>query len=453
MTNDFDTLTEKIQETMARLRIPGVAVGLWHGGQEYTAGFGITNIAHPLPVTPDTLFQIGSVTKTFVGTAAMRLVEMGQLDLDAPLRVYLPHLRLADESVAARVTMRHLLTHTSGWVGDYFDNFGNGDDAILKIIDRVATLPQVAPLGELWSYNNAGFYLAARVIEVLTGQTFEKAMKTLIFEPLGLRMAFFYPDDEILTHRFVVGHDVIGDELQILRPWALPRASAGAGGIVSTVKDLLTYARFHAGDGTAPDGTRLLTAESLTHMQTPRFHATGVSSMGLTWFIASAGEHKLIRHGGATNGHQAEFTLAPEAKFACVILCNAERGRELNAEINQWALKHYLGSGFAEAPPLDPPADQLTQYVGHYEAAANACELSAQDGKLILQVIDKGGFPTPATPPSGDQPPPVPIALYAADRWVALDPPFKGNRGEFIRAADGGVAWMRFGSRVHKRAG
>jgi hypothetical protein len=209
---------------------------------------------------------------------------------------------------------------------------------------------------------------------------------------------------------------------------------------------LLTYARFHAGEGPA-----LLTAESLAHMHTPRFPATGLSDMGLTWFILHAGGHKIIRHGGATNGHQANFTLAPEAKFACVLLCNAERGNELNAEATQWALEHFLGAGYAETPPLVTPVEHLAHYVGHYEAAANRCELTLNGNDLMLKVIDKGGFPTPDSPPHSEPRPPTRLAFYAEDKWVALDPPFTNYRGEFIRGADGGVVWFRFSSRVHQK--
>src|SRR5262245_59173232 len=112
----FEQLGEFVQAAMTRLSVPGVAVGVIPGGEEYTAGFGITNIDNPLPVDADTMFQIGSTTKTITGTMVMRLVEQGKLDLDASIRTYLPTLRLSDESVAARVTMRNLLTHTGGWV-------------------------------------------------------------------------------------------------------------------------------------------------------------------------------------------------------------------------------------------------------------------------------------------------------------------------------------------------
>src|SRR4051794_32398498 len=213
---------------MADTATPGVAIGMLHEGEEHVCGYGVTSVENPLPVDGDTLFQIGSITKTFTGTAAMILVERGLLDLDAPLRTYLPELKLADEDVAARVTMRHLLTHTGGWVGDYFDDLGMGDDALARMVERLVRLPQETPLGEMWAYNNAGFYIAGRVIEVVTDQPFERALHELVLQPLGLERSFFFADD-VLTHRFAAGHDREGN---VARPWAIGRAAAAAGGIV-----------------------------------------------------------------------------------------------------------------------------------------------------------------------------------------------------------------------------
>jgi CubicO group peptidase (beta-lactamase class C family) len=109
-------LQDVVQTAMRRFHVPGVAVGVVRDGVEETAGFGVTSIDNPLPVDADTLFQIGSITKTFTASAIMRLVEQGRIDLDAPVRGYVPGLRLADPSVTERVTLRHLLTHTAGFI-------------------------------------------------------------------------------------------------------------------------------------------------------------------------------------------------------------------------------------------------------------------------------------------------------------------------------------------------
>ena len=267
----FAELSSVIQEEMTRQGVPGVAVGVWFEGQAYTAGFGVTNVDHPLPVDEETLAQIGSISKTMTATAVMRLVEKGLLDLDAPVRRYLPDLQLADEGVAAAVTLRHLLNHTGGWAGDYFSETGLGDDALIRYVEEMAELPQLTPLGDVWAYNNSAFSLAGRVIEAVTGQTYEQAMQELVFDPLGMARAFFFAND-VITYGFVVGHSGrdAGPEPQVLRPWALARSAHSAGGVVTNVGELLRYARMHMGDGTAVDGVPFLRPATLQEMQTPR---------------------------------------------------------------------------------------------------------------------------------------------------------------------------------------
>src|SRR5262245_7169670 len=149
----FRALDAKIQAAMAEHQIPGVAVGVYYQGQEYVRGYGVTNVDYPQPVDGDTLFRIGSTTKTFTGTTVMRLVEQGLLDLDAPVRTYLPDFQTADPAVAARVTLRQLLNHSAGWRGDDFEDTGPGDDALARCVVGMARLPQVKPRGP-WCHAN-----------------------------------------------------------------------------------------------------------------------------------------------------------------------------------------------------------------------------------------------------------------------------------------------------------
>jgi len=225
----FRELCKRIVKEMKRLQVPGAAIGIWHKGKEYAASFGVTSVENPLPITPDTLFQTGSISKTFTGTLMMMLAEQGKVNLDAPVRKYIKDLKLRDESVAKRVTVRNLLTHMGGWVGDYFNDFGNGDDALEKMVKDIAKLPQVQPLGTIWSYNNTGFNIASRVIEIVTKKPYEQAAQEMLLGPLGLDMSFFYPSDILFTHRFVVGHQNVKGKEQVARPWAIGRAGNGVG--------------------------------------------------------------------------------------------------------------------------------------------------------------------------------------------------------------------------------
>jgi CubicO group peptidase (beta-lactamase class C family) len=192
---NFGTLCRFIRREMKRLQVPGVSIGIYHQGEQVAAGFGTTSVEHPLPVTVDTLFQTGSISKTFTATLMMMLVEQGKVDLDAPVRKYIKDFQVKDKEVTQKVTIRQLLTHMGGWVGDYFNDFGNGDDALDRMVKDIARLPQVQPLGTIWSYNNTGFNVASRIIEIVTKKPYEQAMQEILLKPLGLGMSFFYPSD------------------------------------------------------------------------------------------------------------------------------------------------------------------------------------------------------------------------------------------------------------------
>jgi CubicO group peptidase (beta-lactamase class C family) len=446
----FHALASQIDHWMTEFHVPGATVGVFHEGDEWTAGFGVTSVEHPLPVDADTLFQIGSTTKTITGTVAMRLVEEGRLDLDAPIRTYLPDLQLQSEEVATRVTMRHLFTHTGGWVGDYFDDFGWGDDALAKMVARMAMLEQLMPLGAIWSYNNSGFYLAGRVIEVLTGKAYETVVKEMLLDPLGMDHSFFFAHD-VITHRFAVGHLVQDDRPQVARPWALPRAAHPAGGLSASIRDQLKYARFHLGDGTAPDGRRLLSRESLERMQTPLVPAGNFADwVGITWFIREIDGTRLVQHGGSTHGQQSAFLMVPSRQFAIAVVTNASTGGQLHEQATRWALEHFLGLQEPELQPLPVSESQLAEYTGRYSTPLVDIDLALEDGNLVVHTTLKGGFPTPDSPPP-PAPPPTRLVLMSQDRVVALDPPFKDSKGEFLRHQDGRIAWFRWGGRAARR--
>ena len=435
---------------MEKYGVPGVAIGILHDGGCKTAGFGVTSVENPSPVDADTLFQIGSISKTFTATTIIRLVEAGKLSLDAPLRTFLPELRLADEAVAERVTLRHVLSHTGGWPGDFFPDTGSGDDALAKAVALVAELPQITPLGSVWSYNNAGFYLAGRAIEHATGQSYEAALQKLVLDPLGLTDCFLFPTD-VMTRRFAVGHSLIDGQMTVLRPWALARAANPVGGISASVAELLRYARFHLGDGSAPNGTRLLSPESLLAMRTPVAPAGNAADfVGISWMLRDVGGVLTVGHNGGTHGHKTWLGMVPERNFAVAVLTNAMRGAELHREIAALALREYLG--VADPPPtaLTLAASELATYAGHYSALLSDIDLTAGDGRLTLQEIPNGGFPFRDSPPD-PRPPPVRLAFTAWDRVIGIDEPSKGLRAEFLRDETGQIAWFRWGSRIHRR--
>jgi CubicO group peptidase (beta-lactamase class C family) len=446
----FTQLGTLVQEEMARLDVPGVAVGVIDGDQEEIATFGVTNIEHPLPVTEDTLFQIGSTTKTFTATIIMRLIEAGKLDLDTPVRAYLPGLRLAEQDVANRVTLRHLLSHSGGWSGDFFPDTGTGRDAIRRAVARLHSLPQITPLGSVWHYNNAGFYIAGRVIEVVTRKSYEQVAREMVLEPLGMNMTFFTAD-EVITYRVATGHnnpDVKGKHpAKIALPWGLPRNAAPVGRIISTVRDQLRYARFHLGDGTAEDGTRLLSPESMSLMRSPRIEAANGEHFGLGWFLRDMNGTLQMRHGGATNGQMSAFVLVPSRHWAITVLTNADLGRALHSKVTEWALEHYIGYRPPADEPIESAREDLEPYVGRYADVMVDLDVYLKGDKLFIQPEVKLGLLGQEMPPPE---PPAALARYAADKLVVLDGPMTGAHMEFIREGKK-IIWLRAGGRLYGR--
>ena len=442
----FKKIARKIVSEMKRLDVPGVAIGIWHEGKEYAEGFGITSVEHPLAVTADTLFQTGSISKTFTGTLIMKLVEDRKVDLDAPVKKYIKDFRVKDKEVTEKVTVRHLLTHMGGWIGDYFNDFGNGDDALDKMVKDIAGLPQVQPLGTIWSYNNTGFNVASRIIEIVTKKPYEQAAQEMLFDPLGLKMSFFYPSDLLLTHRFVVGHQKVKKKVQVARPWAIGRAGNGVGGVVSTVQDLLKYARFHMSDGKK----NVISGRSLKAMRVQQVDAGPRGGMGITWFIRKIGDITLYGHGGATNGQQAYFFFIPQKDFACAILTNSDDGGIITSGITNYVLALYFNAKPKLPKPIEKPASELKEFVGRYQIGTECFDLKVKGRHLIYHHIPLGGFPTPDTPP-GPAMPRMRFSFYNEDKVIGLDEPYKDALGDFIRDEQGRLQFFRIGGRAHKK--
>jgi len=442
--------------------VPGVAAGLWHGGETVFACHGVTSIDNPLPVDEHTLFQAGSIGKTYTATALLRLAQAGHVELDAPVRRYVPELQLADAAAAAQVTLRQLLNHTAGWEGDFFGDTGEGDDALARYVAGLVEVAQLTPPGSAFSYNNAALCLAGRVIEKVCGDTYERAIRRLVLQPLGLRESFFFRD-EVMTRRFAAGHKPAARGLQVARPWALPRNGAPAGGIVTSIADLLAWARFHAGDGRGADGARVLSASALRAMRQPTVHMPGSAlgdAVGIGWFLTDAGGTRLVGHDGSTNGQEASLTLLPEPGWALALLTNASPG---GLALNRAARQRVLAActGIVEQAPQPATAEPgtLAVHAGEYRARGMRCRVTVdeagalvftlqQDPALLAQMFEDGDVP----PSQPDRLRAAPVAGHA-DRYVFTDGPMPGLTGYFVRDGDGRVRALHLFGRWLPRVG
>jgi CubicO group peptidase (beta-lactamase class C family) len=447
----LDALGEQVRPLMARHQVPGVAAGVLLDGQAHTAGWGVTNVEAPLPVDGGTVFQIGSTTKTFTGAALMRLAEEGRLDPGAPVRRYLPDLRMADPDVAERMTLRHLVTHTAGFFGELPPDGGRNDDALARMVPQLEGLPQVAPLGRYFSYNNTGVSLAGRVLEVAAGQPYEDAVTRLFLAPLGMTRSSFFLQD-VVTYPVAAGHVPGPEGPRVSRPYdggLLTRSVAPAGGLLSTAEDVLRWARFQLGDGTAPDGTRLLARETLARTHAP--HGPGgalgpddLEGVGVNWLLGRVGGVRVLEHGGTTALHRSQLVLVPERGFAFVLLANAPGGGALRQQLTPWVLEHYLGLREPPLPRIAVPAERRAEYTGEFglRGVAAAMRIDRAGDGLVLQILGDDGAP---------QGPAAPQAFYAPDRVVETDGPTEGSRADFLRADDGRVGWLRHRGRLWER--
>jgi hypothetical protein len=327
--------------------------------------------------------------------------------------------------------MRHLLAHTGGWRGDYFDVVGPGDDALAEMVGRLILLEQLTPLGTVWSYNNAGFYIAGRAIEVIAGMPFEQALKELVLDPLGLERSFFFAED-VLTHRFVVGHDRSG---AVARPWGIGRPAAPAGGLVASVNELLGYARLVFGE------TDVLRPESLAALREPQADvgsSVGRRCRARLWYLFER-DGPPLRHARGTYeraagalrrvpGGALRLRGADEPQRRLVALATELRHSSPRPARDRAALRR---ADRALARRSSPDTR------GTYEATLSRTELALQEGGLVLTMTPEGrASPTPDSPPQPG-PPPTRIEFESADLIVATDEPFKGMHADFIRDDSG----------------
>jgi CubicO group peptidase (beta-lactamase class C family) len=435
--------------------VPGVALGIIANGVATTRGLGITNVEDPLPVTAHTVFPIASISKTFATTAIMRLVEQGKIDLHAPVRTYLPDFRVRDSAASRQVTVWHLLTHLGGWEGQVAGP-DRGTETLKDFVESptVTDLMQVAPPGAAWSYNNAGFSIAGRVIEVVTGEPINRALRDLVFQPLGLEHAGTTPG-EFIVQRFAAGHTTRNGTATLQRPF-VPSSSVTAGGVGLCITDLLTYARFHLGDGTSANGERVLKRESLELMRTPQIRKQSTDDdMGIGWHLRRMGDLHTASHGGTLSGHILLLEIVPERNFAIAILTNSNVGWRLIQDVEREALKSYLGATYAHnqaiahrglvetLPDVEPLAQQPdpSPYLGTYARPTNTVVVRAEGKRLIVQEHQNNGR-------LGAD---MPIAFFGPNRAVVTDGTERGQSIEFVRDEGGIVRWVRVVGRVAVR--
>lgn len=398
-----EEVAEFLQTELARRAtargVPGAAVAVVLDGEIIDHAVGVLSTATAVESTPESVFQIGSITKVWTATLVMQLVDEGLVDLDRPIRTYLPDFRLGDDSAAGAITVRQLLTHHAGFEGDIFTDTGRGDDAIEKFVDLLMEMPQTFPPGSMFSYNNAGYIVLGLLVERLRETTWEQALIAHIATPLGLERVSPSPYEAII-HRAAVGH-VGPDENGVETPapfWAMARSNEPAGSMLAmTARDLAGFARMHLADGAAPDGTAVLSPAAAEAMRTAAVHLPVITGLGaawgLGWEIDRDDDVRLHGHDGNTIGQAAFLRIAHDAQVAIVLLTNGGDGMGLLHDIVDPLLRELTGQGLPAAPKpaAEPPLVDATAYVGAYSNSIFDMEVSQDDtGRIWLEQTPKG---------------------------------------------------------------
>lgn len=397
-------------------RVPGAAVAVSDGDQVIELATGVLNLNTGVTATPDSLFQIGSITKTLTSTLTMQLVEAGLVDLDAPVRRYVPELATSDPDAADAVTVRHLLSHTSGLPGDVFTDFGRGDDAVVRYVEALKDHAQMYTPGAMFSYCNAGFSVLGLLVQRIRElPSWEAALREHLITPLGLTHMATLPE-EALFFRVAAGHIDVPSEAggsdgsggsggsgdsdqperrQRVAPAWLPRSTAPAGSsICARPRDLLAFARVHMNGGLAADGTRILSADSVAAMQEQQVGLPGSGKLlgdgwGLGFTLLDRPGGRVVGHNGGTIGQASQMRFAPDKGVGYAVLTNGGDALPVFEAIERAVFGTLAGieAQGRDMPPDPPVAVEAGPFLGSYENAGARVEVVRRDDGSLEAVV------------------------------------------------------------------
>ncbi|MFF5079318.1 serine hydrolase domain-containing protein [Actinoplanes sp. NPDC000266] len=388
-----------IGEAAKRHGVPGAAVAVGHRGELAEAATGVVNVDTGVATTPDTLFQTGSVGKIWTAVLVMQLVADGLVELDQPVRRYLPEFSVVDPEATETVTVRHLLTHTGGFDGDLFEDTGRGDDALDRYLAHLGGhAEQIAPPGALFSYCNSGFSVLGALVARLRGSTYEAVVRERIVEPLGARHVALLAEEAILF-RAAAGH-ING---KLTPQWQLPRSIGPAGGALFVApRELVRFGRLFLDDGQSA----LVKAQ----LDLPGVPERGAKQRGLGPILYDWDATAVVGHDGETMGQATQWRVVPGHDLVVAMSVNSSSYRSFFDEVLDRIVGELTGLTVPArpTPPVHPPQPGPEQFAGRYRYPLATYDV----------VVAEDGFDVTSTPHGlaarfGD--------VVSTDRYVALD--------------------------------
>jgi CubicO group peptidase (beta-lactamase class C family) len=328
---------EYIRAEMVAQQIPGVSLAVIRNGEIVIArGYGLANIEHQVPVKPETIFQSGSMGKQFTATAVMMLVEEGKLSLDDKITKYFPDGPAAWHNI----TVRHLLTHTSGMT-DYPEDFDlRRDYTEDDLVQRIKAIPLAFQPGEKWSYSNLAYVMLGVLIHKVSGKFYGDFLQERVFQPLGMSTARVISESDIVPNR-AAGYRLVNGQLKN-QNWVSPSLNTTAdGALYLTVYDAAKW-------DAALYGEKLLKRSSLEAMWTAvKLNDGKTHPYGFGWALGQVRGRRLVEHGGAWQGFKSQISRYLDDKLTVVVFAN-----QLGA--NPAKIAH--GVAAILNPELAPPA-------------------------------------------------------------------------------------------------
>lgn len=339
-----------VEQAQLMYKVPGLAIGIVKNGQlVFAKGYGLAELGTNRPVTPETVFQLGSTSKIMVATAIMQLKEQDKIDLDAPVTTYLPYFQLADERYK-QITIRQLLSHQSGlpcavnptdcenfYVQEYQSpKYDTG--ALEQSIRSLTSLKLNSAPGQQGSYSDLGFEILGDVIAKVSGQSFEDYTQAHIFTPLGMTHTSFMLKD-ISPDLLSAPHVLKGSQVVVNNYFPYSRQHAPSSNLMSNVNDMARFALASLNHGQLGN-TRILSTAAYDEMWGKAYDINiPDNKYGLGWIISQLTGHQLIGHGGEDIGFQNAFILAPKDGIAVMIMTNQQYGDwGLLIQLEQWLL-------------------------------------------------------------------------------------------------------------------
>ncbi len=314
--HSIDTLDDYVKGRMQKLRIPGLSMAVLKNGKMLTIrAYGESNLETGTPVTPESRFMIASLTKQFIATAILLLKQDGKLSLEDKIGKYLDSIPEQWEDI----TLKQLLTHTSGILRDPADYHPYTDQPVIAVIKSMQNLAMNGKPGEKWLYSNAGYYILAEVITRVSGQPWDQFIRQEIFVPAGLSQTMIGSNKEIISNR-VNGYHTEGEKLVNAERWVAVRPSSA---FISSIKDLAKWDSFI-------DHSTLLTPESRALLWTRgQLNDKSMVNYGLGWYVESFLGFTWIHHDGQFPGFRNAYERLKEDSLTVIMLANSDnRGIE-----------------------------------------------------------------------------------------------------------------------------